>query len=127
MNNCPKNCPTQLLMTERHGVEIDYCPTCRGVWLDRGELDKIIDRAIEMEGRPSSAQQPAAPVAPAPPMPGTPQIPQAPVYPQQPVHPHQPAHPQQTYGHQAPGYYGSSDYNKKRRKKNFLSEIFDFD
>ncbi len=42
------NCPvdnTQLQMTERQGIEIDYCPTCRGVWLDRGELDKIIDRA----------------------------------------------------------------------------------
>ena len=39
-------CPTDqtvLVMTERKGVEIDYCPTCRGVWLDRGELDKIID------------------------------------------------------------------------------------
>lgn len=32
-------------MTERSGVEIDYCPECRGVWLDRGELDKIIERA----------------------------------------------------------------------------------
>ena len=42
------NCPvdnTQLMMSEREGVEIDYCPQCRGVWLDRGELDKIIDRA----------------------------------------------------------------------------------
>jgi Zn-finger nucleic acid-binding protein len=41
-------CPidgTQLVMTERSGVEIDYCPQCRGVWLDRGELDKIIDRS----------------------------------------------------------------------------------
>lgn len=41
-------CPvdgTQLQMTERQGVEIDYCPKCRGVWLDRGELDKIIDRS----------------------------------------------------------------------------------
>lgn len=41
------NCPidnTELAMTERQGVEIDYCPTCRGVWLDRGELDKIIER-----------------------------------------------------------------------------------
>lgn len=41
-------CPvdgTQLVMTERQGVEIDYCPKCRGVWLDRGELDKIIERA----------------------------------------------------------------------------------
>ena len=41
-------CPidgTQLVIAERSGVEIDYCPQCRGVWLDRGELDKIIDRA----------------------------------------------------------------------------------
>tara|TARA_R100000935_G_scaffold58754_1_gene97542 strand:+ start:2982 stop:3263 length:282 start_codon:yes stop_codon:yes gene_type:complete len=40
-------CPidgTQLVMTDRAGVEIDYCPKCRGVWLDRGELDKIIER-----------------------------------------------------------------------------------
>ncbi|MBC7518362.1 MAG: zf-TFIIB domain-containing protein [Microbacteriaceae bacterium] len=42
------NCPidsTELVMSERGGVEIDYCPKCRGVWLDRGELDKIVDRA----------------------------------------------------------------------------------
>lgn len=41
-------CPideTELMMTERHGVEIDYCPKCRGVWLDRGELDKIIEKS----------------------------------------------------------------------------------
>ncbi|WP_371037328.1 MULTISPECIES: zf-TFIIB domain-containing protein [unclassified Rhodosalinus] len=41
-------CPidgTQLVMTERAGVEIDYCPQCRGVWLDRGELDKIVERS----------------------------------------------------------------------------------
>ncbi len=41
-------CPidgTQLVMTDRSGVEIDYCPSCRGVWLDRGELDKIIERS----------------------------------------------------------------------------------
>jgi uncharacterized protein len=41
------HCPidgTQLVMTDRAGVEIDYCPQCRGVWLDRGELDKIIER-----------------------------------------------------------------------------------
>jgi uncharacterized protein len=40
-------CPiddTPLVMTDRKGIEIDYCPTCRGVWLDRGELDKIIER-----------------------------------------------------------------------------------
>ena len=41
---CP-NCNATLVMTERSGVEIDYCPECRGVWLDRGELDKIIERS----------------------------------------------------------------------------------
>ena len=42
------NCPVDnevLQMTERSGVEVDYCPRCRGVWLDRGELDKILARA----------------------------------------------------------------------------------
>ncbi|HEX6848235.1 MAG TPA: zf-TFIIB domain-containing protein [Chitinophagaceae bacterium] len=43
---CP-NCEETLVMTERQGVEIDYCPKCRGVWLDKGELDKIIDRSQE--------------------------------------------------------------------------------
>ena len=42
---CPVCKDVTLIMAERNGVEIDYCPECRGVWLDRGELDKIIDRA----------------------------------------------------------------------------------
>ncbi|MBK7308032.1 MAG: zf-TFIIB domain-containing protein [Chitinophagaceae bacterium] len=41
---CP-NCEEILVMTERQGVEIDYCPKCRGVWLDKGELDKIIEKS----------------------------------------------------------------------------------
>ena len=41
---CP-NDGTPLVMSERQGIEIDYCPTCRGVWLDRGELDKIVERS----------------------------------------------------------------------------------
>jgi uncharacterized protein len=41
---CPV-CDVTLQMTDRQGVEIDYCPQCRGVWLDRGELDKIIERS----------------------------------------------------------------------------------
>lgn len=48
-------CPidgSQLVMTERSGVEIDYCPQCRGVWLDRGELDKIIERAAPQAAPP---------------------------------------------------------------------------
>lgn len=42
--NCP-NCKQQLAITERMGIEIDYCPSCRGIWLDRGELDKLLDRS----------------------------------------------------------------------------------
>jgi hypothetical protein len=42
--NCPV-CNVALVMSEKQGVEIDYCPKCRGVWLDRGELDKIIERS----------------------------------------------------------------------------------
>jgi Zn-finger nucleic acid-binding protein len=45
-------------MTDRSGIEIDYCPVCRGVWLDRGELDKIIERA---SAAPSVATPPPAP------------------------------------------------------------------
>lgn len=49
---CP-NCRVSLVMSEREGVEIDYCPQCRGVWLDRGELDKILERnAQEMPSTP---------------------------------------------------------------------------
>ncbi len=51
---CPVCPETQLQMTERKGVEIDYCPECRGVWLDRGELDKIIDKTL-VETTPSTS------------------------------------------------------------------------
>jgi len=53
------SCPidgTTLVMSERSGIEIDYCPTCRGVWLDRGELDKIIQRAAPEAGAPPQVQ-----------------------------------------------------------------------
>jgi uncharacterized protein len=55
-------CPTDgttLTMSERSGIEIDYCPTCRGVWLDRGELDKIIDRSLTQAPAPAAAPAPA--------------------------------------------------------------------
>lgn len=55
---CP-SCPdTTLVMSDRQGVEIDYCPACRGVWLDRGELDKLLDRAA---AAPLAAAAAAAP------------------------------------------------------------------
>lgn len=45
---CP-SCPdSTLAMTDRQGVEIDYCPACRGIWLDRGELDKLLERSTEV-------------------------------------------------------------------------------
>lgn len=68
------DCPvdgTQLMMSERQGIEIDYCPECRGVWLDRGELDKVIERseresgpaqfsAREHQSRPKKKKNPLA-------------------------------------------------------------------
>ena len=56
---CPA-CRVTLVMSERAGVEIDYCPQCRGVWLDRGELDKILERsATEFGGGQASRPAPA--------------------------------------------------------------------
>jgi uncharacterized protein len=48
---CPV-CNIELVMSERQGIEIDYCPQCRGVWLDRGELDKIVERSQAMPAEP---------------------------------------------------------------------------
>lgn len=125
---CPVCETTDLQMTERQDVEIDYCPKCRGVWLDRGELDKIIDRV--------AAAQPAAPGPAAPPVADPPRDPSP--YPAQPPVP--PATYQQPWAGQPPypaGYRGKddSDYNFRypgahghhRRKKGFLGELFDFD
>lgn len=101
--NCP-TCPdTMLVMADRSGVEIDYCPKCRGVWLDRGELDKIIERA-------AGAAAPAAAAAPAP----------------QQAHPQQ-QHPQQQYPQQQyPQQQYPQQQYKQKKKSSFLGEIFDF-
>ena len=61
---CPA-CNVTLMMTDRQGIEIDYCPQCRGVWLDRGELDKLIERGA----REAAGAQPASP-GQRPPHPG---------------------------------------------------------
>jgi len=100
---CPV-CTTQaLVMSERQGIEIDYCPQCRGVWLDRGELDKIIERSAAME-------QPAAPAR-------APQAPQPPPAQQYDRYDDDRRH-QQHYAPQQ-GYY------RKKKKESWLSEIFD--
>ena len=101
---CP-TCDVALLMTDRQGIEIDYCPQCRGVWLDRGELDKIIERNVDAPGAPASAP-PAA--APPPPQYGAP-----PAYNQ----PHDPRYQPHDPRYQ-PHY--------KHKKKNLLGELFDF-
>ena len=105
-------CPTDgatLTMSERAGVEIDYCPECRGVWLDRGELDKILDRAAA-----ELAPAPQAPAAP-PVTPGAPQ----PTYRDEPY--------RDDRGYRSDSYRGDS-YGKpyrKKKKEHWLSEIFD--
>ena len=101
-------CPiddTVLQMTDRQGIEIDYCPQCRGVWLDRGELDKLIDRSE------SAAPAPAPPPPPQAPSPG-------PSYDQSP----RPSYPQQTHDDRR----RDSGHSKKRKKESFLGELFDF-
>lgn len=60
---CPVCNDTNLLMSERQGIEIDYCPQCRGVWLDRGELDRLIERSLEGSAAPAAGTRPR-PVAP---------------------------------------------------------------
>ncbi len=54
--NCPICTQTALVMTNRQNVEIDYCPQCRGVWLDRGELDKLMELAVAQAHASAPAQ-----------------------------------------------------------------------
>ena len=108
---CPV-CKVALTMSERQGVEIDYCPQCRGVWLDRGELDKILERSAAAE----AAQSPAPPQAPIPP-----QQPQA-----QAPYPAPPMHQPWAGGHQGyPQHGGYNKYGYPKRRKSFLEELFD--
>ncbi|HST59692.1 MAG TPA: zf-TFIIB domain-containing protein [Longimicrobium sp.] len=106
---CPVCLQPDLVMSDRQGIEIDYCPQCRGVWLDRGELDKIIER--------SAALAPAAPPQQQPPY-----VPQNPPG-QQPVYGQQPGYGQRPHKKYDDDYHGG--YKKKR--KGFLGDIFDFD
>lgn len=97
---CPLD-STNLVMTERQGIEIDYCPKCRGVWLDRGELDKIIERSGNVASAPANSQ---------------------------------PVDDRRDYEQPRPGndqyrqdnYYDNRSHHKKRKKENFLGDLFDF-
>lgn len=100
--DCPVCKNVSLTMSERQGIEIDYCPNCRGVWLDRGELDKIIDRSIG-----------AAPAAAAPQQ----RAPDPRYAAQDQRYPQQGGHPQQH--HSGHGHY-------KKKREGFLGDLFDF-
>jgi Zn-finger nucleic acid-binding protein len=102
---CPVCTTTDLLMSDRQGIEIDYCPQCRGVWLDRGELDKVIERSVVMP-----VQQPV-------------DVPQ-PRY----------REPEQPSSHMKQGHDNHHGYKQQQghehydrhKKKSLLSELFDF-
>jgi Zn-finger nucleic acid-binding protein len=66
---CPNCVDTLLTMADRQGVEIDYCPACRGVWLDRGELDKLLEKASVMSAGTSPARSASAHAQPPAPVP----------------------------------------------------------
>lgn len=113
---CPQD-GTTLMMTDRSGVEIDYCPTCRGVWLDRGELDKIIERAGA--GGPAVAlSEPARAAVDS--------------YAPQASRPTERA-PERMTEHRRDDddyrrRYDDDDYRRRpKRRESFLSELFDFD
>lgn len=57
---CPHCVDTMLVMSDRQGVEIDYCPACRGVWLDRGELDKLLEKSAFIQNSSSPQSRAAA-------------------------------------------------------------------
>ena len=110
---CPNDGAT-LTMSERSGIEIDYCPECRGVWLDRGELDKIIERSLTQN--PAVPAAPPAPAAPSGPPPGSYEAERD----QRRQHQEQRyAQPSQSYG----SSYGQP--YRKKKKESWLSEIFD--
>lgn len=55
--NCPACKDVKLVISDRQGIEIDYCPDCRGVWLDRGELDKLIEKSVQSESHQNFDRQ----------------------------------------------------------------------
>ncbi|MGN7726429.1 zf-TFIIB domain-containing protein [Luteimonas sp. 22616] len=96
---CPTCNNVNLAMTDRQGIEIDYCPQCRGIWLDRGELDRLIERAEQ-------AAAPAMPSAPPP---------------------YRDPYPRDDHArHHGDRHYDSKHGHYKKRPKSLLGELFDF-
>ena len=95
---CP-NCNINLLMADKQGVEIDYCPECRGIWLDRGELEKIIDKSAQVNSESN----------------------RTPSYNNAQHNNEYDSHNRSGHNNQS-GNYGQ----KKHKKENFLLDLFDF-
>jgi Zn-finger nucleic acid-binding protein len=95
-------------MSDRQGVEIDYCPQCRGVWLDRGELDKIIERSAAHDAGPA----PQAAAVPQAPPPGVQRAPDP--------YAGRPAYYGDDAGRRHQGHHG-----QHRRRKSFFEDLFD--
>jgi Zn-finger nucleic acid-binding protein len=130
-------CPidgSDLVMTDRQGIEIDYCPKCRGVWLDRGELDKIIERASPPAAPPAPAPSAAFPGSSAS---GGPAFGGG-AYPQRAEPPR--GYPEPRYSDDDDDRYRQPGYDPRRdprydprygqhphKKKSLLGELFDFD
>lgn len=100
---CPVCKDKDLVMSERSGIEIDYCPECRGVWLDRGELDKIIERNM------ASQQETYREAAPQK------------EYREEKYYENKKHYDDNYKYHDKHSHYG------KHKKRSFLSDIFDFD
>ena len=96
---CPVCKNANLVMSDRQGIEIDYCPECRGVWLDRGELDKIIDRTSQVSDMSESRTA---------------------------DHSKQEQRPYQEHRGYDDKKYADHGY-KKKKKRGLLGELFDFD
>ncbi|AOB29552.1 hypothetical protein AKI39_00935 [Bordetella sp. H567] len=107
---CPTCREPDLVMSSRQNIEIDYCPQCRGVWLDRGELDKLIERSVQESATPQ-----AAPPAPQPQGPGRP-------YRDEGHDRRYEGHDRRYEGHDR-RYEGG--HGRGYRKKSFWHEIFD--
>ncbi|GBD43732.1 hypothetical protein HRbin40_01212 [bacterium HR40] len=108
---CP-NCQEGMKEVERHGVRVDICPSCRGVWLDRGELEKLLAAAREAAAEDEASIPVSPPQAPHPPQPSWPPTPP-------------PGWPQQGWPQPAAGGHPPYERKKKRRFFDDLFDIFD--
>ncbi|GAA1713174.1 hypothetical protein GCM10009809_06640 [Isoptericola hypogeus] len=129
---CPHD-QSVLVMSERKGIEIDYCPQCRGVWLDRGELDKIVERSMEAEIAAEARAAGSGPVGPG----SSPEsaygtVPAAPRYDDRRPDPrgYDPRYDEKRYDDRRRDDRGydprRDDYRRKKKKESFLGDLFDF-